>query len=135
MVSIFIVFAVSSEKDAPYHHKTFDYSRADWYGFCEDLRDVPWNNTYRYGASKATFEFYELQVGIHRYIPNRIFLVKPHYSSPWFSPSCAAAIGHRNHFFIFIKETNQLVLGLCLDKLVIIIKRLLNFLRIAIPRR
>ena len=26
------------------------------------------------------------------------YQVKPH-SSPWFSPACAAAIVHRNHFF------------------------------------
>ena len=82
MVSVSVVFAVSSEKDAPYHHKIFDYSRADWYGFCDDLRDVPWNNMCRYSASKVAFEFSEwLQVGIHKYIPNCIFQVKPH-SSP-----------------------------------------------------
>ena len=99
MVSVSVDFAVTSEKDAPYHRKAFDYSRADWDGFRDHLRDVPWNDIYKYGASRAACEFSEwLQVGIDTYIPNHKYQVKPH-SSPWFSPSCAAAIAHRNHFF------------------------------------
>ena len=99
MVSVSVDFAVTSKKDAPYHRKAFDYSRADWDGFRDHLRDVPWNGIYKYGASRAACEFSEwLQVGIDTYIPNRKYQVKPH-SSPWFSPSCAAAIAHRNHFF------------------------------------
>ena len=38
------------------------------------------------------------RLGIDFYIPNRKFQLKPH-SSPWFTPSCAAAIAHRNHYF------------------------------------
>ena len=71
MVSVSVDFAVTSEKDAPYHHKAFDYSRTDWDGFRDHLRDVPWNDIYKYGASKAASEFSEwLQVGIDTYIPN-----------------------------------------------------------------
>ena len=39
-----------------------------------------------------------VQVRTDVYIPHRKYQVMPH-SSPWFSPVCAAAIAHRNHFF------------------------------------
>ena len=136
MVSVFVNSVVSSEKDAPYHRKVLDNRKADWDGFCDHLRDIPWNDIYKYGPSKAVSKFSEwLQVGVGPYIPNCKYQVK-HHSSPWFSPSCAAAIAHRNHFYIFIKEINRLCLiRLCLGKLVIVIKGLLDLLRIAIPRR
>ena len=37
------------------------------------------------------------------YIPHRKYQIKPH-SSPWFSAACAAAIVHRNHFFLLYQE-------------------------------
>ena len=62
------------------------------------MRDVPWEDIFKLGASAAS-EFCEwVQVGIDVYIPHRKYQVKPH-SSPWFSAACAAAIVHRNHFF------------------------------------
>ena len=39
------------------------------------------------------------QVEIDVYIPHCIYQVKPH-ASPWFSVASAAAIVHRNHFFV-----------------------------------
>ena len=33
------------------------------------------------------------------YIPHRKYQIKPH-SSPWFSAAYAAAVFHRNHFFL-----------------------------------
>ena len=63
------------------------------------MRDVPWKDIFKLGASTAASEFCEwVQVGIDVYIPQRKYQVKPH-SSPWFSAACAAAIVHRNHFF------------------------------------
>ena len=41
-VSVFIDFPSNSEWDAPFHHIAFDYSRADWDGLRDHLRDVPW---------------------------------------------------------------------------------------------
>ena len=38
----------------------------------------------------------EKKEGVHVYIPHRKYEAKPH-SSPWF---CAAAIAHRNTFFV-----------------------------------
>ena len=63
------------------------------------MRDVPWDDIFKLGASAAASEFCEwVQVGIDVYIPHRKYQVKSH-SSPWFSAACAAAIVHRNHFF------------------------------------
>ena len=63
------------------------------------MRDVPWKDIFKLGASAAASEFCEwIRVGIDVYIPHRKYQVKPH-SSPWFSAACAAAIVHRNHFF------------------------------------
>ena len=66
---------------------------------CDHLRDVPWEDIFKLGASAAASEFCEwVRVGIDVYIPHRKYQFKPH-SSPWFSAFCAAAIAHKNHFF------------------------------------
>ena len=63
------------------------------------MRDAPWEDIFKLGASAAASEFFEwAQVGIDVYIVRRKYHFKPH-SSPWFSAACAAAIVHRNHFF------------------------------------
>ena len=63
------------------------------------MRDVPWEDIFKLGASAAASEFCEwVQVGTDAYIPHRKYQVKPH-SSPWFSAACAAAVVHRNCFF------------------------------------
>ena len=63
------------------------------------MRDVPWEDIFKLGASAAASEFCEcVQVETDVYIPHRKYQVKPHLS-PWFSAACAAGIVHRNHFF------------------------------------
>ena len=97
-VSVSIDFPTNSQQDAPFHDIAYDYSRADWDGLRDHLRDVPWEDIFKLGASAAASEFYEwVQVGSNVYIPHRKYQVKRH-SSPWFSAACAAAIVHRNHF-------------------------------------
>ena len=99
VVSAFIDFPTNSQRDAPFHRIAYDYSRADWDGLCVHLRDVPWEDVFKLGASAAASEFCKwVQVGIDVYIPHRKYEVKPH-SSPWFSAVCAVTIVHRNHFF------------------------------------
>ena len=99
VVSVSTDFPTDSQQDAPFHHIAYDYSRADWGGLCDPLRDVPWEDIFKLGASAAASEFCEwVQVGIDVYIPHRKYQVKLH-SSPWFSAACAAAIVHINHFF------------------------------------
>ena len=86
----------------PFHRIAYDYSCADWDGFHDHLRDVPWEGIFIISASAVISEFCEwVQFGIAVYIPLHKYQVKPH-SSPWFSAACATAIVHRNHFFSFI---------------------------------
>ena len=97
--SVSIDFPSNLQRDAPFHRIAYDYSRGDWDGLCDHLRDVPWEDIFKLGASAAASEFCEwVQVGIDVYIPHRKHQVKPH-SSPWFSTACVAAIVHRNHVF------------------------------------
>ena len=71
------------------------------------MRDVPWEDIFKLGASAAASEFCEwVQVGINVYISHRKYQVKPN-SSPWFSAACAAAIVHRNHFFCLYQQNKS----------------------------
>ena len=106
-VSVSIDFPINSKQDTPFHCMAYDYSRADWDGLCDHLRDVPWEDIFKLSASAAASEFCEwVQVGIDVYIPHRKYQVKPH-SSPWFSAACAAAIVHRNHFFRLYQQNKS----------------------------
>ena len=80
--SDYVVFSVStdspsySQRDSPFHHIAYNYSRADWDGFRDHLRDVPWEDIFKHGASAAASEFYEwVQVGIDVYIPHQKYQV------------------------------------------------------------
>ena len=74
---------------------TYDYSRADWDGLRDHLRDVPWEDIFKLSASAAASEFCEwVQVGIDVYIPHRKYEVKPHSS-------------HRNHFFRLYQQNKS----------------------------
>ena len=98
-VSVLIDFPSYSQPDAPFHSIAYDYSRDDWDGLHDYLRDVPWENIFKLSGSAAAIEFCEwVHVGIDVHIPHRKYQVKPH-PSPWFSAGCVAAIVHRNHFF------------------------------------
>ena len=101
MLSVSTDFPSNSQRDSPFHRMAYDYSRADLDGLRDHLRDVTWEDIFKLGGSAAAAsEFYEwVRVGIDVYIPHRKYQVKPH-SSPWFSASCAAAIVHRNLFFL-----------------------------------
>ena len=99
-VSVSIDFPSYSQRDPQFHCIAYDYSCVDWDGVCDHLRNLPWENIFKLIASVAASEFCEwVQVGIVVYIPHRRYRAKPH-SSPWFSTACAAAIVHRNHFFL-----------------------------------
>ena len=109
-VSVSIDFPSNSQQDALFHCIAYDYSCADWDGLRDHLRDVPWEYIFKLSASAAASGFCEwVQVGIYVYIPHRKHQVKPH-SSPWYSASCAAAIVHRNYFFVCTKRINLLIL-------------------------
>ena len=98
-VSVSIDFPSNSQRYAPFHPIAYGYSRADWDGLRDHLRDVPWEDIFKLGAFAAGSEFCEwVQVGIDAYVPHRKYQVKPHLS-PWFSAACGAAVAHRNHYF------------------------------------
>ena len=104
VVSVSIDFSSNSQRDAPFHRIAYDYSRADWDGLRDHLRDVPWEGIFKLGGFAAVREFCQwVRVGIDVYIPHRKCQVKSR-SSPWYSASCAAAIVHRNHFFSFVPK-------------------------------
>ena len=97
-----------SQQDVPFHHIAHGYADED--GLCGHLRDVPWEDILKIAASTATSEFCEwVQAGIDVYISHRKYQVKFH-SSPWFSAAFAAAIAHRNHFFVCTERINLLIL-------------------------
>ena len=111
IVSVSIDSPSNSRRDDPFHRKTYDHSRTDWDSLHDHLIDALWKDIFKLRASAAAAsEFCEwVHAGIDVYIPHRKYQVKPH-SSPWFSAACAAAIVHRNHFFVCTKEKNLLIL-------------------------
>ena len=93
VISVSIDFPSNSQRDAPFHRIAYDYSCADWDGLHDHLRNVPWNDIFKLGASAAASKFYEwVQVGIDVCI----FIENIR--------SSAAAIVHRNHFFVCTKR-------------------------------
>ena len=71
------------------------------------MRDVPWEDIFKLGASAAASEFCEsVQVVIDVYIPHRKYQVKPH-SPPWFSAACAAAIAYGNCSVPFYQQNKS----------------------------
>ena len=108
VVSVSIDFPTNSQQDAPFHRIAYDYSRADWDGLRDHLRDVPWEDIFKLSASAAASEFCVwVQVGINVYVPHCKYQAKPHLS-PWFSATCAAVIVHRSNFFTFTNRINLL---------------------------
>ena len=63
-VSVSIDFPSNPQRDAPFHRIAYDYSRADWDGLRDHLRDVPWHDIFKLGASSSAIVFCEwVQVG------------------------------------------------------------------------
>ena len=59
VVSVAIDFPINSKQDNPFHRMAYDYSRADWDGLGDHLRDVPREDIFKLSASVATSEFCE----------------------------------------------------------------------------
>ena len=69
VVSVSIDFPTNSQRDAPFHRIAYDYSRADWDGLHDHLKDVPWEGISTLGDSAVASEFCEwFRVGIDIYI-------------------------------------------------------------------
>ena len=103
VVSVSVDSPSNLQRDALFHRIAYDYSRADWDGLHDHLRDVPWEDICKVGVSAAN-EFCEwVQVGIDVYIPYRKYLVKSH-SFPWYSAACTAAKIHINPIFCLYQK-------------------------------
>ena len=59
VVSVFIDFPSNSNRYPLFHSIAYDYSRADWDGLCDHLRDVQWEDIFKLSASAAASEFCE----------------------------------------------------------------------------
>ena len=83
---------------------SYDYYFADCNGLRDHLRDNPWEDIFKLGASASASKSCEwFQVGIDVYIAHRKYQAKP-LSFPWFSAACAAPIVYKNHFFCSYKK-------------------------------
>ena len=59
VVSVSIDFRSNSQRDTPFHCIAYDSSFADWNGLCDHLREVPWEDIFKLGASAAASKFCE----------------------------------------------------------------------------
>ena len=81
VVPVFIDFPVNSKQDPLFHRAAYNYSRVDWYGLGDHLRDVPWEDIFKLSASAAASDFCGwVEVGIGVYIPHHKYQVKPRSS-------------------------------------------------------
>ena len=102
-----VVVPSNSQRDAPFHCIAYDYSRADWDGLRDHLRDLSWEDILKLSASGAASELCEwVQVEIDVCIPHCKYQVI-HHSSPWFSAACTAAIVHRHIFFCLYQQNKS----------------------------
>ena len=57
VASVSIDFPTNSQRDAPFHCIAYDYSCANWDDLRDHLRDIPWKDIFKLGASAAAREF------------------------------------------------------------------------------
>ena len=99
VVSVKIESKLKETSDVPFHRTVFRYSKADWDSFRSFITDAPLPTIFKSGACKAATYISEWIIdGMNCFIPSKKFQQRPN-SQPWFTPECAAAIAHRNHFF------------------------------------
>ena len=107
VLSVSIDYLSDSICDARFYCIAYDYSHAYWNGLHDHLKDLPWENIFRLGASTAACEFNEwIQIRIYVYIPNHKYQVKPH-SSSWLSAACVATIVYRNCFSYLYQQNKS----------------------------
>ena len=57
LMSQFPLTFQNTKQHALFHHVVYDYSCADWDGFCDHLRDVPLKDIFKLSASAVASEF------------------------------------------------------------------------------
>ena len=71
VVSASIEITLYLQWDVQFNCIAYDYSCTDWDGLSDHLRDVPWEDIFRLGASAASKEFCEwAHIGIDVYDPH-----------------------------------------------------------------
>ena len=86
-------------KEVPFHRTIYRYSDADWDSFRSFVADMPREYIFSHHPTKvASLVSDWVSEGIDTFIPHKKYQQKP-LSQPWFTPGCAAAIAHRNHYF------------------------------------
>ena len=112
VVSVSINVQSNSKRDAIFHQIAYDFSCADSDGLHDHLRDVSLEDIFKLIASAAASEFCKcVQVGINVYTCHRKYQVKFHLSQ-CFPVPCAAAIVHRNSFFVSTNTNRTNLLNL-----------------------
>ena len=85
--------------DVPFHRTVFRYSEADWDSLRLFIADAPISSFFKNKPTKIAKLLTEwIHAGMESFIPCKKYQQRPN-SQPWFTPECAAAIAHRNHFF------------------------------------
>ena len=56
-VSVSIDFSLNSKRDALFRNIAYDYSRPDWNGLRDHLRDVPWADIFKLSPSSTASDF------------------------------------------------------------------------------
>ena len=106
-ISVSNDFPLNLQSDASFHLMAYGYSRADWDGLDDHLRDILWEDIFGLGSFATASEFCEcFQVIIDVYVPHRKYQVKSQ-SSPWLSAACAAAVIYRNHLFRLYQQNKS----------------------------
>ena len=59
VVSVSIDFPINSKQASPFYRVTYDYSRANWDGLCDHLRDFPSEDVFKLSTSAAASDFCE----------------------------------------------------------------------------
>ena len=99
MVSVKVDIQCKESSDVPFQRTVFRYSKADWDGFRSFMADAPLDAIFNSDSSEAATSVSDwILAGMEIFIPSKKYQQKSN-SQPWFTPGCAAAIAHRNHFF------------------------------------
>ena len=107
VVSVSIDFLSNSQQGALFHLIAYHYSCTDWNNLCNNLRDVPWKDIFKFSASVAASDFFEwVLVRIDEYIHHCKYQVKPQ-ASPWFSNAGAAVTVDINQFCCLYEQNKS----------------------------
>ena len=133
VVSVSVNFP-NPKRDAPFHRIVYDYSRADWDGLRDHLRDASWEDIFNSLLLLLRMNFesrFRLEL---MHISGRNYQVKPH-ASLWISAVCAAAIAHRNHFFRLYQQNKSSESKESSSRLVIVVKGFLKLPNLLLKQR